>query len=147
MYAWRNKMRTGHSSRRGWFSSIWLLAWPGFVLYCVWRAAPGTGGPSSPLPTTRSATASVELAAEKLGFETRNIEQLGVGDRVVSRDERTGEVALKRVVKTMHRMSDHVLVLAVRSGDESRLQRLETRQQHPFRTAAGRCVEALRLLL
>jgi RHS repeat-associated protein len=58
---------------------------------------------------------------------TRRIETLKVGDRVLSRDEVTGQTAAKRVKQTTEREVDETLVLTFADGTH-----IETTSNHPF---------------
>lgn len=71
----------------------------------------------------------------------KNIEDIEVGDRVWSRHEETGELALKRVVTTQQRETDHLLHLGL--GEE----RLSTTVEHPFWLAGRGWVKAGELRL
>ena len=69
------------------FTSVWLIAWTVVAGYCLWRAAPRLPTRNSPPPVPVTLTAEVEEEAKSHGLETRRIEELRVGDRVVARDE------------------------------------------------------------
>jgi hypothetical protein len=64
-------------------------------------------------------------------FGITNIEDVKVGDRVWSRNEATGETALKEVLETIVREVDVTLKLKI--GDEE----IETTAEHPFHTQDG----------
>ncbi|RYF74601.1 MAG: hypothetical protein EOO39_08330, partial [Cytophagaceae bacterium] len=61
----------------------------------------------------------------------RNIEELQTGDRVWSRDEFTGQLALQPITHTSERETDHLIHL--RMGGE----RVQTTAEHPFYTPTG----------
>ncbi|MBO0950799.1 polymorphic toxin-type HINT domain-containing protein [Fibrella forsythiae] len=61
----------------------------------------------------------------------RNIEELQLGDRVWSRDEFTGQLALQPITHTSERETDHLIHL--RMGGE----RVQTTAEHPFFTHQG----------
>jgi hypothetical protein len=59
------------------------------------------------------------------------IEQLQAGERVLSRDEHTGELVFRPVAQTFVRTSDHLRLLTIRTSagvDEQ----IETTDEHPF---------------
>jgi hypothetical protein len=64
-------------------------------------------------------------------YETRNIEDLQVGDFVLARDEFGDAVQLRRVTDTVRRTADRLRVLTFQSPTGSR-QTLRTTDEHPF---------------
>src|SRR5439155_15988582 len=100
-----------------------------FSAYFGLKAAPG-----SPLGDSRAkadAIASKQPNPDKLTLawdqkllpaktnirRTKNIEDVVPGDFVVARDEKTGALEPKEVLKVYRRVSDHLRVLRVTSAD------------------------------
>ena len=55
------------------------------------------------------------------------IEQIKIGDLVMSRDEATGQVSAQKVVQTFERQANATLVLRLKNGET-----IETTKEHPF---------------
>ncbi len=78
------------------------------------------------------------LVAVEEGY--RPIEAVKVGDRVLARDDMTGETALKPVVALIPgeaRVIWEVTVEISESGDAVRRETIHTTEEHPFRTVDG----------
>jgi hypothetical protein len=59
------------------------------------------------------------------------IEQVQAGERVLSRDEHTGELVFRPVAQTFVRTSDHLRLLTFRTS-EGVDEKIETTDEHPF---------------
>lgn len=87
-------------------------------------------------PSSRSA-AEFDLAKASsppepgAAVRTKNIEDVAEGDIVWAKDERTGEMAPKRVVRTFRRISDHLRIVRLASSDGQE-QEIRTTDEHPF---------------
>jgi hypothetical protein len=64
-------------------------------------------------------------------WQTKNIEDLQVGDRVLAWDEQTGRQELKPIDRTYVRTADHLRHVTLRNSDGSE-QTLHTTDEHPF---------------
>ncbi len=64
-------------------------------------------------------------------YETRNIEDLVAGDRVVAWDEQTGRLGLKQIEETFRHKVNHVRHLRIQDVD-GRLENVDTTDVHPF---------------
>ncbi len=64
-------------------------------------------------------------------YDTKNIEEIQVGDWVYSYDTATGEYGYREVTNTFVRKSDHVNYLTI-VDEQGREQTLETTDGHPF---------------
>ncbi|QDU95670.1 polymorphic toxin-type HINT domain-containing protein [Lignipirellula cremea] len=90
-----------------------------------------TANRDKPAPTVTSQTV----------YTTRNIEDIKVGDTVVSFNEETGENERKPVTDTFDRVSDHLRILEIETAD-GEIQTLETTDEHPFFTPLSGWVNA-----
>ncbi|WP_145054373.1 polymorphic toxin-type HINT domain-containing protein [Lignipirellula cremea] len=90
-----------------------------------------TANRDKPAPTVTSQTV----------YTTRNIEDIEVGDTVVSFNEETGENQVKPVTDAFDRVSDHLRILEIETAD-GELQTLETTNEHPFFTPHSGWVNA-----
>ncbi|QDU95673.1 polymorphic toxin-type HINT domain-containing protein [Lignipirellula cremea] len=81
------------------------------------------------------------VAEQKTVYTTKNIEDIEVGDTVVSYNEATGENELKPVTDTFDRVSDHLRILEIETADGER-QTLETTDEHPFFTPLSGWIKA-----
>jgi len=77
------------------------------------------------------AFATTSPTEDNFVYSTKLIEDIAVGDLVMARDPKTGEVAQKRVVHAFRRTSDHLRILEIESTD-GEVQRIETTDEHPF---------------
>ena len=64
-------------------------------------------------------------------YVEKRIEEVQAGDLVLARNEETGELASKRVVRTFRLTSDHIRKLEIRAAS-GELQTIETTDEHPF---------------
>jgi len=80
---------------------------------------------------TDSQASSLKSQASSVVYETVDIETLKPGDTVIAMNPETGEVALKRVLNTFQRTTDHVynLLFEMATGD---IQIIEATNEHPF---------------
>jgi hypothetical protein len=76
---------------------------------------------------------SVAKASSSPRWQTKNIEDLKVGDLVLAWDETTGKQELKPIDRTFRRVADHLRHLTIRAADGSE-QTLRTTDDHPFYT-------------
>ncbi|MBX9787724.1 MAG: HINT domain-containing protein, partial [Pirellulales bacterium] len=106
------------------------------------QAAFGEGG------TLRRLVGLLEDATNKMCFVAgtqvhtdrglRNIEELRVGDRVLSRDEETGEQAYQPILETIVTHPARLYSVVYRVAGSSREERLVCTGEHPFYVAARR---------
>ncbi|MCY2964001.1 MAG: polymorphic toxin-type HINT domain-containing protein, partial [Planctomycetota bacterium] len=98
------------------------------------------GGNQSPRATT-AGMMTPGAADSEIRFETKNIEDLVVGEQVLAWNEQTGEQALKPIEETFRRQSTHLRVLRIDTvaGEQ---QTLQTTDEHPFWTENRGWVEA-----
>jgi RHS repeat-associated protein len=77
----------------------------------------------------------------------RQIEEIEIGDLVLSRDEYTGETAYKPVTNVIRRHDREVwdVSFAIRQDGEITTARFETTDDHPWRTTDGRWLKTLEL--
>jgi Pretoxin HINT domain/Pre-toxin TG len=77
----------------------------------------------------------------------RPIEEIEVGDLVLSRDEYTGATAYKPVTNLIRRHDREIwdVILLVSQGGESTTEKFETTDDHPWRTSDGRWLKTLEL--
>ena len=114
-----------------------------FGSYLGLRASTDTGRAVQPGPVA-SATAPAQP-------QTKNIEEIEVGDVVMARDDVTGEVAPKRVAQVFRNTSDHLRILTIRNADGV-TQEIQTTNEHPFYvpesgwTSAGELTPGTKLL-
>ncbi len=69
-------------------------------------------------------------------LKTKRIEDVRAGEKVWSRDVRTGVSEARKVVSTYHRISNHIRKLKVRT-DANDVLELSTTDEHPFWVAAS----------
>ncbi len=67
----------------------------------------------------------------------RPIEDIEVGDLVWAEDERTGDVALRRVARTFVADDKDIVEVAIRDGADGAVERIEATPGHPFWTLRG----------
>ncbi len=79
--------------------------------------------------------------AESSATVAKPIEQVQAGDRVLSRDEATGELVLRPVVETFVRTSDHLRLLTLRTS-RGLDEQIETTDEHPFWVAGAGWTDA-----
>ena len=108
--------------------TIVLCGWFGF---CGSRAAindsiQGAADLSSP-----TASSLQSQASNQVSYQTKNIEDLVVGDTVIAMNPETGEVAPKKVLQTFERVADHLQIVTFEYSDGSS-QVIETTDEHPF---------------
>lgn len=70
----------------------------------------------------------------------RNIEDLVIGDRVLARDDRTGETAYRPIVELIRNQDRPIWEVTVELQDGS-TEVIATTDEHPWRTTEGRWVE------
>jgi hypothetical protein len=117
-------------ARTGRFWAAWMVAWLVVGGYGLARLA---AAPAKPHDPSRAATLLASHAAPvpSPARKTKSIEEIRPGDRVMARDDASGEVAPRRVKQVFRNTSDHLRVVRLRSesGDE---QELRTTDEHPF---------------
>lgn len=91
----------------------------------------GSGDRATPAVSSGLRLASL-AATPPSDRTTKTIETVAVGDRVLARDEQTGQFASKRVVETYVRKSDHLRIIQIRSSNDVPIQELKTTDEHPF---------------
>lgn len=85
------------------------------------------------------------LPGPSLIHRTKNIEDVVAGDMVMSRDEQSGEMVPRRVLRTFRNVSDHLRVLQIQGADGT-TQELHTTDGHPFWVEGRGWVDAGELL-
>jgi hypothetical protein len=126
-------------SRVRWGVAAWLIGWALLGGRMIWGAvSPVFITDRAPAnQTVASALAPDSDASEQTGlkFRKKNIEDIVEGDRVWTRDDKTGEESARRVVRTFQRTADHLRILRIRSsaGEE---QEIRTTDEHPFNVDA-----------
>jgi hypothetical protein len=73
----------------------------------------------------------ITLGGETYRAKMKNIEDVRPGDKVLSQDPETGELAAKRVERNFERVTDHLRILRIRNADGTE-QTIETTNEHPF---------------
>ncbi len=120
-----NRTETAPKGPRFW--TAWTLSWAavfGLALaHLAWRHGdrtadrPALARLSSPVPTPSK--------------KTKSIETIAPGDRVLARNDVTGEVAPRRVAQVFRNTADHLRTVRIRS-DSGTVQELKTTDDHPF---------------
>jgi hypothetical protein len=77
-------------------------------------------------------------------WASKNIEEIRIGDRVLTRDPETRELGYRRVVRVFQRSSDHLRVVEVQDA-RAGVQHFETTDEHPFWVVGVGFVEAGKL--
>jgi RHS repeat-associated protein len=111
----------------GWFGQAWLAFWLLLGSVPLWRGIPGTVTPDSN-PTSRP-RAAMALAGRS---GTKTIEKIVAGDMVLAREEATGRLAPKRVLRTFAHRVEHLVVVQIRPAGSGFVQELRTTEDHPF---------------
>lgn len=94
----------------------------------VYHVATAVGGRAEAASVAQTSTVSAPSLPR---YVEKPIEEIRAGDLVLARNEVTGELASKRVVRTFQRTSDHIRELTIRSASGG-LQTIETTDEHPF---------------
>ena len=88
-------------------------------------------------------TALASTGGSGVATRTVPIEQVKVGDRVVSRNDKTGTTTLRRVTQTFVRTSAHLLTVTLADKQTGKVvETLQTTRQHPFFVAGKGWVPA-----
>ncbi len=107
----------------------------------AYRIAAAVGGRAEAASVAQTSTVSAPSLPR---YVEKPIEEIRAGDLVLARDDVTGELASKRVVRTFQRTSDHIRELTIRSSLGG-LQTIETTNEHPFWVADSGWVSAAQL--
>ncbi len=119
-----NDPRPARSAR---FWALWTMASATVVLGVMATRGASPPKPERPAgPVWRPISVTAEPARR-----SRSIEEVKVGDLVMSRDDATGAVVPKRVVRLFRNTSDHLRLVRVRAGSGAE-QTIETTDDHPF---------------
>ena len=84
-------------------------------------------------------------AASRPSRQTKSIEAIRPGDRVLARDDLTGSIEAKAVRAVRGRTSDHLRVLSIRGVNRRFAEEIRTTDNHPFWVIGKGWVEAGRL--
>ncbi|WP_339911005.1 hypothetical protein, partial [Symmachiella dynata] len=79
----------------------------------AYRIAAAVGGSAEPASVAQTSTASPATLPR---YVEKRIEEVQAGDLVLARNEETGELASKRVVRTFRLTSDHIRKLEIRAA-------------------------------
>jgi hypothetical protein len=117
-----------HSPWRLWLSAGLMIGFAALGLSLLFSASD-----RSTVPSVRPGTQVIRPieATPATSVVAKPIEQVQAGERVLSRDEHTGELVLRPVAQTFVRASDHLRLLTLRTSagvDEQ----IETTDEHPF---------------
>lgn len=112
------------TGRRTRIAALWLACWLVVAGVLGWSGFPhGTDRPDT------------RIALQQIGkpptLTTKSIEDVRVGDQVLSRDEETGERVIERVTDLFPNTTDHLQVITYATTDGSERE-LRTTDEHPF---------------
>lgn len=148
-----NERLITHRSYLGHRLRVWtgrILLFAGIVtasILALRKSAEFTAEPR-PQPDVQLTTSSLASRADRTSDSrsTKSIEQVDVGDIVLTRDGQSSTLTPRKVVRTFQRKSDHLRILRIRNSDRT-TQEVRTTNEHPFWAADTGWVTAGKLRL
>jgi uncharacterized protein YwbE len=95
-------------------------------------AGPGRATIPDAAPKIVPVALATHVTTPKPAMRTKAIEDVRVGERVLSRDQDTGRLVPGLVTEVYRRVSDHLRILEVRTASGSAVQEFRTTDEHPF---------------